>query len=294
MRMLFTAGVTAAMIGLIATVPAGAEPAGPAPIAGTVAGTTIEPAIDCLPSPAHPHPVVVLPGGDGTTAETSEQWGPVLRALRGAGYCTLVFQGGILNGKRWAGDLPASARQTADFIAAVRGRTGADQVDIVAHSVGTVVSNYFLKVLGGAPQVAHAIFLAPEARGCDGSGFLTQFGIENSPITPAQVLAELPFLAAGLSAVSPEMAVAVQLTPQSEVYHAVFDGPITQPGVRYSVLSTRNDEFATPATTCSVIDEPGVRTTFYEDLFPSAAAVGHSSLRSSTETTRWIVDQLAR
>ena len=32
---------------------------------------------------------------------------------------------------------------------------------------------------------------------------------------------------------------------------------------------------------------------FYDDLFPDAPAVGHSTLRSSGNTTRWVVDQLA-
>ncbi|BAW10128.1 hypothetical protein [Nocardia seriolae] len=56
------------------------------------AGTTIEPPIDCTPTTAHPNPIVVLPGGDGTPEQTDEQWTPVLTVLRGAGYCTVLFQ----------------------------------------------------------------------------------------------------------------------------------------------------------------------------------------------------------
>ena len=72
--------------------------------------------------------------------------------------------------------------------------TGADVVDLVAHSAGTVVSNYYLKVLGGAQDVEHAVFLAPEGRACDGAGFLAAYGIDNPPVTPVQVLKALPFL----------------------------------------------------------------------------------------------------
>ncbi|MEV5648194.1 hypothetical protein AB0L57_08080 [Nocardia sp. NPDC052254] len=237
--------------------------------------------------------MIVLPGGDGTVAQTSAQWAPMLAALHDAGYCALVFQGGVVSEKRWAGDIPASAQQVADFIAKVRQRTGVEQVDILAHSASTVVSNYFIKVLHGAPEISHAVFLAPEARGCDGVGFLAAYGIHNPPITPVEILQAAPFLATMLTAASPDLASAMQMTPQSQVYHAVFDGPITQPGVRYSVIASRHDEVATPPTTCSVISEPGVTMDFYDDLFPGAPPVGHSELRSSANTTGWVVDQLA-
>ncbi|MFJ4654579.1 esterase/lipase family protein [Nocardia sp. NPDC088792] len=256
------------------------------------AGSTIEPPIDCAPDTAHPHPVVVLPGGDGTTADTATQWDTMLSTLRGAGYCAFLFQGGIINGNRWTGDIPSAAQQVADFVTKVRQTTGADQVDIVAHSAGTLVSNYFLKVLSGAPSVADAVLLTPETRGCDGAGFLAAYGIKNPPITPVQVVAALPFLGTVLAAIAPDKANLVQMMPSSPVYQSVFNGRVTQPGVRYSVLSTRNDELATPATVCTLLDEPGVNMNFYEDLFPGATPVGHSSLRSSPDTANWVVQQL--
>ncbi|MFJ9371708.1 esterase/lipase family protein [Nocardia sp. NPDC101769] len=287
-----TALIGAGTVAMMAAGPAVAAPDTGSGSAVIPAGNTIEPPIDCTPDSAHPRPVVVLPGGDGTTADTAAQWNTMLTTLRGAGYCAFLFQGGIINGNRWTGDIPSAARQVADFVTKVRQATGVDQVDIVAHSAGTIVSNYFLKVLGGAPSVAHAVFLTPETRGCDGAGFLAAYGIKNSPITPVQVVAALPFLSTVLAAVAPDKANAVQMMSSSQVYQAIFDGQVTQPGVRYSVLSTRNDELATPATVCSVLDEPGVSMNFYEDLFPGAAPVGHSSLRSSPDTANWVVQQL--
>ncbi|AYF76256.1 hypothetical protein D7D52_23225 [Nocardia yunnanensis] len=284
--------VCASAAAMMAGGPAVAAPDTGSGAANIPAGNTIEPPIDCVPDSAHPRPIVVLPGGDGTTADTATQWDTMLTALRGAGYCALLFQGGVINGNRWTGDIPSAARQVADFVTKVRQVTEADQVDLVAHSAGTIVSNYFLEVLGGAPAVAHAVFLTPETRGCDGAGFLAAYGIENSPVTPVQVVAALPFLGTVLAAVAPDKANAVQMMPSSSVYQAVFDGQVSQPGVRYSVLSTRNDELATPATICSVLDEPGVNMNFYEDLFPGSAPVGHSSLRSSANTANWVIQQL--
>ncbi|MGW4244535.1 esterase/lipase family protein [Nocardia sp. NPDC004722] len=265
-----------------------------APDPGTTAltaGTTIEPSIDCAPTAAHPYPVVVLPGGDGSPEQTETQWATMTAALREAGYCTLVFQGGIANDKRWDGDMPGEAQQVGDFIAKVRRTTGADRVEIVAHSAGTIVSNYYLKVLGGAPTVSHAVFIAPEVRGCDGAGVL---GVKNPPITPVQLLLAMPFLEPVLAASSPDLAVAMQMTPISPTYKAIFDTQVTQPGVTYSVIATRNDQLATPAPACSTLDEPGVVNAVYEDLFPGADAVDHSLIRSTTNTAGWVLQQLQR
>lgn len=256
------------------------------------AGTVLEPALDCIPGPQRPHPVVVLPGADGTTDQTAAQWEPMLIALRADGGCAFLFQGGIIKGRRWAGDVPSEARQVADFVAKVRAATGAGQVDIVAHSAGTFVAQYYLKVLHGAAAVRDVVLLAPESRGCDGAGLLTQYGIDNPPMTPVQAAEVAPYLVSALAIMFPGMAPAMQMSPTSEVYKAVFDGPVTQPGVHYSVLATRNDRVATPAVTCSLIDEPGVSNVVYEDRFPTAPPVTHSSLRSSPDTTAWVVQQL--
>ncbi|APA95489.1 esterase/lipase family protein [Nocardia seriolae] len=255
------------------------------------AGTTIEPPIDCTPTTAHPNPIVVLPGGDGTPEQTDEQWTPVLTVLRGAGYCTVLFQGGIVNDKRWNGDIPSEAQQVADFIAKVRSTTGSEKVEIVAHSAGTIVSNYYLKFLDGAPTINHAIFLTPEVRGCDGAGV---FGLKNPPITPVQLLTALPFLQSALAASSAEMATAMQMSPTSPLYQSLFGTPVTQPGVTYSAIATRNDQLATPAPACSTLDEPGVVNAVYEDLFPGAEPVDHSLIRSSANTAGWVLQQLQR
>ncbi|WP_369634027.1 esterase/lipase family protein [Nocardia sp. JMUB6875] len=255
------------------------------------AGTTIEPSIDCVPSSAHPYPVVVLPGGDGSPEQTDAQWATMLGTLRGAGSCTVLFQGGIVNDKRWNGDIPGEAKQVGDFIAKVRQTTGTDKVEIVAHSAGTIVTNYYLKLLGGAPTVSHAVFITPEVRGCDGAGVL---GIKNPPVTPLQLITALPFLATVMAASSPEMATAMQMTPASPVYRSIFDTTVAQPGVTYSLIATRNDQIATPAPACSTLDEPGVVNAVYEDLFPGAAPVDHSLIRSSDNTAGWVLQQLQR
>ncbi|MFD1812302.1 esterase/lipase family protein [Rhodococcus gannanensis] len=291
-----TGVVTALVIGaaLVATPPALADP-GTGSVDPVVlpAGDAVTPPIDCA---AGSRPVVVLPGADGTVADTAEQWATVTDVLRGSGLCPLVFQGGVVNGKRWAGNIPDEAGQLATFVRSVQDATGSSTVDIVAHSAGSVVSNYYLKVLHGSANVTRAVFLAPEGRDCDGAGFLAAYGIDNLPVTPVEVLQALPVLPPILGRLSPDLAVALQLAPGSEVHGAVFaDGtPITQPGVTYAVLATANDGVATPAGGCSFIDEPGVTNVLFEDAYPNASAVDHSTLRSSPEAASWVVAQLGR
>jgi pimeloyl-ACP methyl ester carboxylesterase len=280
-------------IGVLCALVAGATLPATAPAdAAPLIGSTIEPPIDCTPTGARPYPVVVLPGGDGTTAETASQWAVMTSALRDSGACVLVFQSGIVNGTRWAGDVPSSADAVAKFVAKVEATTGATKVDIVAHSAGSLVAHYFAKALHGAPNVHAMVLLAPEGRDCDGRGFAKVAGLPDLPISPVELLHTMPFVPPLVAQLMPDKASTMQLVPGSDVMKRITDGPIAQPGVRYSIMATKNDELATPAGTCSFVEEPGVTNVFYEDVFPGAPAVNHSLLRASPNTAKWVVDQL--
>ena len=58
-------------------------------------------------------------------------------------------------------EIEKSAAALKTFVAKVRSATGAKQVDLVGHSQGTLMPNYWLKFLGGAPYVQHYVSLAP-------------------------------------------------------------------------------------------------------------------------------------
>ncbi|ACY99099.1 MULTISPECIES: esterase/lipase family protein [Thermomonospora] len=53
-----------------------------------------------------------------------------------------------------------NAQGLASFVNQVKARTGASQVDIVNHSMGGLVSLYYLKVLGGHPNVGRLASIA--------------------------------------------------------------------------------------------------------------------------------------
>ncbi|MDF0530482.1 hypothetical protein P0W64_13020 [Tsukamurella sp. 8F] len=250
-------------------------------------GEVVAAPVECADNAA---PVVVLPGGDGTVGETAGQWKAVTDALRGAGFCALVFQAGVVDGNRWAGDVPAAAADLGAYIADVRKQTGAAKVAFVAHSAGSVVADYYLKVLHGAPDVDRAVFIAPETARCDGAGFARAMGL---PAKPFPVFRAVPAIPALLGRAVPAAAGSLQIAPGSKVFARIFEsGRLSQPGVAYSVIATSHDQFATPAPTCSFIEEPGVTNVLYDGAFPGAAPVDHSTIRSSPDTARWVVARL--
>ncbi|MEV3857400.1 triacylglycerol lipase [Streptomyces sp. NPDC050095] len=84
-------------------------------------------------------------------------WGSLSDDLEASGYT----DGEIF---RWGYDTSASVNETlagqfAAYVDGVRARTGADQVDIVAHSFGSLPTRWYLKFDGGAAHVAHWISL---------------------------------------------------------------------------------------------------------------------------------------
>lgn len=58
-----------------------------------------------------------------------------------------------------------SAAALSEFIESVCVKTGAREVDIVAHSMGGLVGRYYVEKLGGASRVAHLITIATPHRG---------------------------------------------------------------------------------------------------------------------------------
>ncbi len=78
-----------------------------------------------------------------------------------------VFQaGGYSSGElfayqyNWAQSNKTSAAGLASYVRQVLSRTGASQVDIVNHSMGGLVSDWYIKELGGQPYVRHLASIA--------------------------------------------------------------------------------------------------------------------------------------
>ncbi|MEO6886408.1 MAG: alpha/beta fold hydrolase [Jatrophihabitantaceae bacterium] len=129
----------------------------------------------CRPSVAHPEPVVLVHGFLGNASTNWQTYGPL---LKNNGYCVYALtygQSAVLPGM--AGQLlgglappEQSAVQVGAFIQRVLTATGAAKVDIVGHSEGAIVPDYYAKYLAGAAYIDKYISLAPLWAGTDSQG----------------------------------------------------------------------------------------------------------------------------
>lgn len=194
---------------------------------------------NCKPSKAHPNPVVLV---HGSTANMGLNWGSLSPLLKNEGYCVYAFNYGetsISMGMIYAlGPIRNSADELSAFVNKVRSSTGAAKVDIVGHSQGGMMPNYYIKFRGGASKVDKMVGLAPDNHGTDVMGLLK--------------------LVNSLSAVFPKLSkaifsgidkVAAGMTDQ--MYNSAFikelnSVPDTVAGVNYTVIATKFDEVVTP------------------------------------------------
>ncbi|MFI2612201.1 esterase/lipase family protein [Kitasatospora sp. NPDC018619] len=192
----------------------------------------------CRPSAARPDPVVLV---HGTFANRYENWLALSPLLKSLGYCVFALDYGTVPGVTSSGSglllpigglkpVPESAAQLDRFVDLVRTATGAAKVDIVGHSQGGMLPNYYLKFLGGGPKVGALVGLAPSNHGT------TLDGIVNlAPYFPG--VADLIYT---VCQACRDQAVG------SDFNRLMASRPDTVPGVRYTVVSTVLDEVVTP------------------------------------------------
>lgn len=247
---------------------------------GVAPPSTAAPSSPCLPSAEHPYPVVLLHG----TMDDAGVWNVLEPRLIAAGYCAFAPTYGASASPVPLGGgtspVESSAAEVAAYIAGVLARTGADQVDIVGHSQGGVIAEYYAKNMGKADRVHAEVLLAPTTHGTTMQG-LVDVANQAPAVREAVDTAVLPLFCAACA--------------DQEVGSSFIDdlnaGPIAQPGVRYAVMATRDDTTNTPAGASSFIDEPGVRNIFVQDLRPGI--VTHQELPRDPVAVEWVLNQLA-
>jgi triacylglycerol lipase len=98
-------------------------------------------------------PVVFVHGYTGSASN----WTTAMSVFRSAGYSSNELFAYEYNSY---GDNRTNAAGLATYVNNVRSRTGSAKVDIVNHSMGGMVSLWYLKQLGGAANVAHLASIA--------------------------------------------------------------------------------------------------------------------------------------
>lgn len=119
-------------------------------------------------------PVVIVTGfTTGPLIEPAYQ--PLASRLRADGYTVEILSYPDYG----TGDIHSQAVRLRDRVAALRARTGAAKVDLVAHSMGGLVSRDYIKTLGGDQYVDSLVMLGTPNYGTGVANVATFLGLGN-------------------------------------------------------------------------------------------------------------------
>jgi triacylglycerol esterase/lipase EstA (alpha/beta hydrolase family) len=196
----------------------------------------------------------------GAGATMAENWGTMAPLLADNGYCVFALTYGLDPGEVYVGGLQpmeSSSQELASFVNRVLASTGAAKVDLVGHSEGTVMPQYYLKVLGGAAHVNRYVAIAPLYQGTTLYGLAAGY---NSLRTyfPSGAAAIGTFFGSFCGACTSFLAGSSFLT---KLYG---DGVYAVPGVTYTTIMTRYDEAVVPYTS-GVLNAPNATNIVVQD-----------------------------
>jgi len=195
----------------------------------------------CQPGAAHPRPVVLV---HGLGANMGMNWSYLSPKLEQRGYCVFALTYGLhplaAPFGSPGGTIPIqdSARELSVFIDRVLRETGAAEVDLVGHSEGTFMPQYYLKFLGGAAKVKRYVAWTPLYDGTKLLG-LDQIRDAGEMAGLAQPLINLVTALCGSCP---------QFLHGSPMQKKLAEGGAAVPGVEYTTVMSKYDELVVPYT----------------------------------------------
>ena len=208
----------------------------------------------CRPTAAHPRPVILVHGTLGNQATNWQTYGPL---LKNNGYCVFALTYGTYGNLPVSyiaggmGPMEQSAKQLAAFVAKVLKATGAAKVDLVGHSQGTLMPQYYVRYLGGAKYVQNYISLASLWHG-------------TNVAAAASVLAAVAGVP--VDSIVPVCVACGEFAPSSAFMAKIrAGGVVATPGVRYTNIVSRYDELVSPYTSGL---QSGMKNYVLQDVCP--------------------------
>lgn len=183
-------------------------------------------------------PVIVVPGFT-TGPILSIGYQPLVTRLRNQGYDVTL----LVYPDYGLGDINANAQRLANTVNAVRTRTGAAKVDLVAHSMGGLVSRGYVKNLGGSSRVDSLIMMGTPNYGTNLAN-IAQFFFGGSCI--------------GITACQ-------QMARNSAFLTSLNAGDDTIGSVRYTSIATKVDEIVFPYSTSFLANDGNIRNVAIQD-----------------------------
>ncbi|MDP9334411.1 MAG: lipase family protein [Actinomycetota bacterium] len=235
----------------------------------------------CRPSKAHPRPVVLV---HGLFANMTDNWQTMSPLLANNGYCVFALTYGVDPAAvspfdQFGGLTPMeqSAVELSSFVNRVLAATRAHKVDIVGHSEGATMPDYYIEYLGGAAKVARYVGISGVKHGTTLHG-LSTFATAFGTLFPGA-----PDPTAGSCGSCQQFLVGSD-------YIAKIEARAPAGGVTYTNLATRYDELVSPHTS-SFLDGPNVTNVTMQDHCALDFS-DHLSIVSSPITGQYILNAL--
>jgi triacylglycerol esterase/lipase EstA (alpha/beta hydrolase family) len=248
-----TAAVALLIGGLAQPAAAATYPVQPNIVAGAAAAASNPDApppgtnnFSCKPTTQRPYPVVLIPG---TFSVMEDDFGALAPILANAGYCVFSLNYGGTQGSliQAIGSSATSAQQVAALVTKVKQATGVSQVDLLGHSQGAMLGEYYIKVLDGAPNVHAYVGLSPTTHG-----------------TTLDGLTALAAFFPGANKFLGSLCQACVDQESGSAFLAPLDsGSIANPAISYTVIETLNETVVTPVGS-SFINESGVHNEYVQ------------------------------
>ncbi|HWU23728.1 MAG TPA: lipase [Nocardioides sp.] len=236
----------------------------------------------CRPTATHPRPVVLV---HGTAGNAATNWATYAALLHNKGYCVFALTYGVApieasSPVKFGGmnAIAGSAKELKAFVAKVLTATHARKIDLIGHSQGTYMPNYWVRFLGGAQYVHDYISLAPLWKGT-GTSVVGQLNLAGQ--------------AYGLTSdgLVPVCAACGQMATGSRFATAMASGRVAAPGVHYVNISTRYDELVLPYTSGQLPGYRNMRNVVIQRYCPSDLTE-HFEIASDPNAAKLVVAYL--
>jgi len=235
----------------------------------------------CRPSRAHPRPVVLV---HGLFANMTDNWQTMSPLLANHGYCVFALTYGVdpdasfpLDQFGGRSPMEQSAVELSAFVDRVLAETGAREVDLVGHSEGATMPDYYIEYLGGAAKVARYVGVSGVKHGTTLHG-LSTFVTAYKALFP------------GAPDPTVELCGSCQQFLVGSDYIEKIEARAPAPGVIYTNIATRYDELVSPHTS-SFLAGPNVTNITLQDRCILDFS-DHLSIISSPRTARHILNAL--
>lgn len=198
---------------------------------------------NCLPSAEHPNPVILV---HGTFLNRLDNWSYLSPMLANEGYCVFALTYGNYPDLPWPlsavggiHPMERSAAQLGEFVDRVLDATGAEKVDLIGHSQGTIMPTYYVKFLGGDAKVDNYISLAPLWEGSHAFLLAASFDLFGRIGVRGQMEDLVRAMGCGSCP---------QVLAGSDWFRMIQDSGVYADSVRYTNILTRYDEIVLPFT----------------------------------------------